>query len=489
MNVLIPTLITQAMLGGTTTIAQPAPAVVELGLLAEIEWVAGTPIAITMTIAAPAVVSWADHELAVGDVVCFATTSALPTGVTAGEIYYVISAGLTTGSFQFSATKGGAAIITITVSATVTMTSANPGVATWLTHGLMANDVVTFTNSGGALPGGVSAATDYFVLSSGLTTNDFKMSLQKNGAAIITTSTGTGVHTGHKGQHGSHTGGRAYVVGDLRIRSTATINKEYGCILNHLGRTTFPENDTEAAGAVSPGWLEKGATRRHAPFDIYSNTAARALGNITYVINAEYFNAIAMYGLFGSTVQVVIRETPAGLIIYDSGLLDLSEPPLGWYEYLFSPLIAINKIVLTNLSPRPDAELTVTVLAAVDAEVAIGMINVGDFTPLFGVSGGTNYGASAEPVSYSFIKTHEDGTMTIKRRTAATGMRATITLATDDADTALLLIQSVLDIPVSWVATTAAGYDGLNVFGLGSASVSYDGPNHATINLNVKGFI
>lgn len=66
----------------------------------------------TMTIASPAVVTWADHGLQIGSAVVFSTTGALPTGVTAGTRYYVISSGFGTGTFQFSATQGGAAINT-----------------------------------------------------------------------------------------------------------------------------------------------------------------------------------------------------------------------------------------------------------------------------------------------------------------------------------------------------------------------------------------
>lgn len=67
---------------------------------------------ITMTIATPGVVTWASHGHAIGDVVVFTTTGALPTGVTAGTPYYIISAGFGAGAFQFSATPGGAAVNT-----------------------------------------------------------------------------------------------------------------------------------------------------------------------------------------------------------------------------------------------------------------------------------------------------------------------------------------------------------------------------------------
>lgn len=69
---------------------------------------------VTITNASPAVVTWTGHGFVAGQPVVFSTTGALPTGLTAGTVYYVISAGLTTDAFQVSATPGGAAIDTST---------------------------------------------------------------------------------------------------------------------------------------------------------------------------------------------------------------------------------------------------------------------------------------------------------------------------------------------------------------------------------------
>ena len=65
-----------------------------------------------MTIASPAVASFVAHGLIADDTIKFTTTVALPTGVVAGTKYYVIATGLTADAFQFSATQGGAAVIT-----------------------------------------------------------------------------------------------------------------------------------------------------------------------------------------------------------------------------------------------------------------------------------------------------------------------------------------------------------------------------------------
>ena len=269
-----------------------------------------------------------------------------------------------------------------------------------------------------------------------------------------------------------------YSLGQERIRSTT--HKVYECVQASTGRTALPEVD-------SAYWLEKRPTKRWAPFDSYTSTAASGTTSMTYVLQPGYFNALGMYGLVGTSAAITVKDEPGGATIY-SNTVSLLENPLGWWEFLFLPVRQISKIILTNIPIRPTAELTITLTGAT---VEVGMINVGDYKSLIGDGdwGGTQYGASAEPVSYSYIKTNADGTTTIVRRNAATSMRASIILPRDQADYALACVQDVLDVPVSWVATDANGFTGLNVFGLGSGSLSYDSFNIATLDLSVKGMI
>jgi hypothetical protein len=70
----------------------------------------GTRTTVTMTIASPCVVTWAAHGLASNTPIVFLTTGALPTGLTAGTIYYIIAP--LTNSFNVAATPSGSAINT-----------------------------------------------------------------------------------------------------------------------------------------------------------------------------------------------------------------------------------------------------------------------------------------------------------------------------------------------------------------------------------------
>lgn len=270
-----------------------------------------------------------------------------------------------------------------------------------------------------------------------------------------------------------------YTLGARRVRSTT--HRVYECVQAHSGRATVPEADPAY-------WLDVGPTQRWAPFDAYVSTAAATATSLVYELQPGYFNACAIYGLVGSSLTVSVLDGPGGEAIYSTEMA-LYADPAGWYEYLFLPAIPREKVVLTGFPLRPGAVLRIEVAGA---QVAVGLIAVGDYRSIFGdVSepAGVMWGASVEPVTYSYIKTNDDGTTRIVRRSSATGLRCNVHLPLASANYALSSVRAVLDVPVAWIGPNVAGLEGLNVFGLGSGSLVYDGPRHATLSLSVKGLI
>jgi len=75
---------------------------------------------------------------------------------------------------------------------TATITIAAPGVVTATSHGLANGFKVYFTTTG-ALPTGITASTEYFVVNA--TTSTFQISATFGGTAITTTGTQSGTHT------------------------------------------------------------------------------------------------------------------------------------------------------------------------------------------------------------------------------------------------------------------------------------------------------
>lgn len=75
----------------------------------------------TTTIASPAVITSAEHELYEGDQIIMETTGALPTGLTVDTvIYYVIRNGLTANTFQVSLSNPSQSSSTDTRTAVIT---------------------------------------------------------------------------------------------------------------------------------------------------------------------------------------------------------------------------------------------------------------------------------------------------------------------------------------------------------------------------------
>jgi len=75
-----------------------------------------------------------------------------------------------------------------------TISIASPAVFTLANHGLLAGESITLTTTG-ALPTGLTAGTKYYVISTGLTTDTFRVSTTLNGTAVNTSGTQSGTHT------------------------------------------------------------------------------------------------------------------------------------------------------------------------------------------------------------------------------------------------------------------------------------------------------
>ena len=76
----------------------------------------------------------------------------------------------------------------------VTVTIASPGVFSQTAHGLIAGQVIKLRTTG-ALPTGLTAGVEYYVIATGLTADAFQLSATSGGSAINTTGTQNGTHT------------------------------------------------------------------------------------------------------------------------------------------------------------------------------------------------------------------------------------------------------------------------------------------------------
>lgn len=87
--------------------------------------------------------------------------------------------------------------VSISKTSAVTISVASPAVVTWTAHGLKPNYPVVFSNSGGALPTGITAGTTYYV-DTVTDANNFTLRTTPpggTGTAVAATAAGTGTQT------------------------------------------------------------------------------------------------------------------------------------------------------------------------------------------------------------------------------------------------------------------------------------------------------
>jgi hypothetical protein len=132
------------------------------------------------TIASPAVVTVTTSP-ANGTAVSYSTTGALPTGITANTAYYVF--GRTSTTYNVATAPD--------IAQTATITIATPGVVT--VASAPANGALVTFSTTGALPTGLTAGTNYYVVNRTSTT--FQVSATSGGSAINTTGTQSGTQT------------------------------------------------------------------------------------------------------------------------------------------------------------------------------------------------------------------------------------------------------------------------------------------------------
>lgn len=130
----------------------------------------------------------------------------------------------------------------LTDSGTITVTIASPGVVTWTAHGRSNGDPVSFTTTG-ALPTGITAGTIYYVSSA--TTDTFQLVSAIGAAAINTSGTQSGVHTGLYAPYGRGDGSTTFnlpiqpddVFGPWNVVATGA-----GSTITHEGTTVISSN-------------------------------------------------------------------------------------------------------------------------------------------------------------------------------------------------------------------------------------------------------
>lgn len=182
----------------------------------------------------------------------------------------------------------------------------------------------------------------------------------------------------------------AYQLGD-RVYLTAT-GKTYECV-------QAPATDKNPANEPL-FWLVTGPSNRWAMFDKEVSTATITPGDLTTTLTVPgRINAVALFGLVGSKIQITQRS--AGGAVLATFSKALRTQPADWYEYFYIEPEQIPDVVFTGVVPSTGSrlEIVITGPAACAAIVAGNTFDLGD----------AEWGAQTSIIDYSRKNTSAEG--------------------------------------------------------------------------------
>jgi hypothetical protein len=192
-------------------------------------------------------------------------------------------------------------------------------------------------------------------------------------------------------------------------------------------------------------WARQGPDNTHAMFDGQVSTATTSTSPLTVVLDTGLCNSLALLGLVAAQVVITVKDGTGGPTIY-SRTINLDGTFIyDWYQYFFEPNVQIGEVVLTDLPPYPNAELTVALTGTGTLE--IGQLIWGTQYDL----GDAEYGASLGIIDYSRKETDEFGTTTFVRRDFSKRLSARVLLQNTQINRVQRVLSDLRAEPAVWI--------------------------------------
>jgi hypothetical protein len=309
-------------------------------------------------------------------------------------------------------------------SSAVVITFASPAVIGWTAHGLANGTAVTFSSTG-TLPGGLSAATTYYVVNA--STDTFNVAATLNGVPINTTNAGSG---------------------------------------------TFTCYDTPNIGhdpVTSPTWwLDCGSTNVWRPFDSLVQTQLTASEYASFVVNIpQQLDTVALLNLTEGTTQVIVQVdylADSSTVYFKSHYLYTDESPVkNWYEYYFTEFRQKQDLIITDIPPFLNVNVTVSLLGGSGATVGVGAVIYGKAKDISSAQLGVEQGAKISITDYSVKTTDDFGNYTITPRAFAKRANWDVWVDNTDLDFVYNYLSSIRTTPILYLGS--GKYSTMSVYG------------------------
>jgi len=241
----------------------------------------------------------------------------------------------------------------------------------------------------------------------------------------------------------------------------------------------YPPDDTT-------NWMEIGAENRCKMFDDYTNTQTEDADDITVVLDANGFDAVGIFGIYGSDVTLKLIRAAATVKEETFDLRTLI-PAAGWYSWLYNSYeYGISQILWEFPRYVSGATLEITITTRSSA-AKCGMVVLGNAKTL----GITQYDAKVGIDDYSTKETDLLGRTYLNQ--GAYAKRADITMWLENTTIDYVArqlagvrgIASVLDLNNPGIS-----YQSMVIYGyVGNFDIMIPGQIRSKCNLEAKGLI
>lgn len=210
-------------------------------------------------------------------------------------------------------------------------------------------------------------------------------------------------------------------------------------------------------------WEFIGPDNKHAMFDGQVSTATtKATSPMTVTIAPGIVNSLAMIDLVGTSVTITMTDGGASPPVYSRTVGLDGSIVFDWFTYFFNPFVQLAEVVLTDLPPYSNGQITMTLSSG--TAVAIGELLVGIVYELG--EEGMEQGAAVGIIDYSRKDTdNETGITTFTRRAFSKRMSGQFLLNNGQLNAVQRILADIRAVPSVFIGSEAADYSPLIVYG------------------------
>jgi len=234
-------------------------------------------------------------------------------------------------------------------------------------------------------------------------------------------------------------------------------------------------------------WALVGPDNTHAMFDGQISTETTSTSPLVVTIAPGIVNSIALLGLTGQSVSVVMRDGGASPPVYSRTIGLEGSIILDWYMYFFEPFEQLSEVVLTDLPPYSNGQITMTLTSG--GSVAIGEMLVGTVYALG--ENALEHGATIGIIDYSKKDTDPNtGLTTFVQRAFSKRMSGQFLIENGSISGVQKVLSSIRAVPSVFIGSEDTDYSALIVYGFYrdfSIDIAY--PTHSFCRIEVEGLI